>query len=79
MPMCEAEGLEDLSPAAKLAYRGLEEIGPASRPEISEETLLPESTARDALRSLSEADLIEEVGSPDPKPTYAVVDGGEER
>jgi hypothetical protein len=77
--MCEAEGLEDLSPAPKLVYRVLEEIGPATRAKVQGESLLPRRTTSDAIERLADEDLIQEVGSADPKPVYDVLNGGEER
>jgi hypothetical protein len=75
--MCSEE-LRDLPPAPKLVLRTLKDIGPATRPEITEETYLPESTTRDALRRLQERSVVQELGSPEPScPTYDVVDGEE--
>jgi hypothetical protein len=76
--MCEAEGLEDLSPAAKLVFRVLGEIGPATRSEIDDEAMLPGRTTNDAIERLEDLGAVKEVGTGDPTPAYDIVDGGEE-
>jgi hypothetical protein len=75
--MCEAEGLEDLSPAAKLVYRVLEEIGSATRPDIQDEAMLPRQRTIDSLATLIREDAVETVGSSGPKPAYDVAERGE--
>lgn len=79
MSMCSPdEQLDGHSPAALLVHRALEEIEPATREEIQQETLLKSSTARHALRSLQEDDLVETIGSADAqRPTYQTTHSGD--
>lgn len=61
--MSDADGgvddLEDLPPSAKYVYRTLEYEGPLTQSELADETLLPMSTVRKALRALEDIDAIE--------------------
>jgi hypothetical protein len=75
--MCEAEGLQDLLPAAKLVYRVLEEIGPATRSKIDDEAMQPRQTTIDSVATLINEGAVEEVGSSGPKPAYDVAERGE--
>lgn len=78
--MCaQDEQLDGHSPAALLVHRALGDIEPATRPEIQDEVPgLKGSTARHALRSLAEDDLVETVGSADAqRPTYQTTDNGD--
>jgi DNA-binding IclR family transcriptional regulator len=46
------EAVQELPPSAKLTYIVLEEIEPATQPDLREHTTMPERTVRDALSRL---------------------------
>ena len=54
------ERLVELPPSAKLVYVVLTRDGPHTPTQIAEESLLPQRTAREAVKSLKEAGLIGE-------------------
>ena len=54
------ERLRPLPPSAKLVYDILKQNeGPMTRREISDAAMLPYNTARDALRELTDADVVD--------------------
>ena len=55
----KVERLRALPPSAKLVYRVLQDDAPQTQAQLSEETLLPARTVRDALSRLDEVDLVE--------------------
>ena len=54
------ERLVELPPSAKLVYVVLTRDGPHTPTQLSEESLLPKRTTREAVKSLKEEDLVRE-------------------
>lgn len=52
--------LVDLPPSAKLVYLVLRREGPFTQTNLANEALLPQRTTRSAVKTLKDADLIEE-------------------
>lgn len=60
--MCDQ--LEDMPPSVKLVYKVLEYEGECTLPDVREETLLPQRTARYALERLEAEELVDKRPNP---------------
>jgi Fic family protein len=66
MSMSMNEAIKQLPPSAKLVFKVLEQKGPLTQQQITEESMLPNRTVRYALEQLDDIELLyEDIYFPD--------------